>query len=287
LAASLLLTCDIKFFSLFFQMGCTLYAYVVASTVLAACHMGGSSDLKQLSPHMRNKFIGEVLLGIAKKQHITTDTHLDDITFDVDRLTSVVFKHLHLLDTEVGMTRIVGDYEIDNNDVLQTFPRSGHLNVTFHELLKEVGLVSLVSSRQLPDTGLHGNHSINLDALVDFILLIVRETLRETGQDQIRVPDMDKSFATDTVFFPVSGRFRAEGGWLRNLSTVHRTTDTIAMIGDTTISVVCGFRLQTMEFGFNHFEANLGRIKANGALTGTVPYNSINAKVGNKLPVTV
>jgi hypothetical protein len=259
----------------------TLYACVAVTAVLVAGHMGGSNDLKQLSPHVRYKFIGEVLVSIAKEQHITTDTHLDDIRFDVDRLTSVVFTHLHLLDTDVEMTRIVGDYEIDNNDVLQTFPRSGHLNVTFLELLKEVGLVSMVSSRQLPATGPQSNHSTNLNALVDFILMIVQDTLRETGRDQIRILDVDKSFTTDIVFFTVSGRFRAEDGWFKNLSTVHRTTDTIATIVGNTISVECGFGLQTMEFGFNHFEANLGSIEASGALTGTIPYNSVNAKVTN------
>lgn len=262
-------------------MGFTLYACVVATAVFVYGHMGGGSDLMDLSPQVRNRFIGEVLVRIAKQQNITTDTRLDDITFDVNTVTRVAFTHLHILDTDVETTRIVGDYEIDSNDVLENFPRSGRLNVTFHELLKEVGVVSLVSSRQIPTTRLQNNHSTNLNALVDFILMVVKDKIRENGQDQIEIPDMDKNFTTDIAFFPVRGRFRAQGGWFRNLSAVQRTSDTVATVVGNTISVVCSFGLQTMEFGFNQFEANLGFTEASGALSGTIPYNSISAKVSD------
>jgi len=255
----------------------------VAIILLVLGNVQGSSDLEHLSPHLRHRFIGEVLVGIAKEQHFTNDTCLSDITFDADRQTTVVFTHLCLLDTGVEVPRIVGDYEIENNNVQETLPRSGHLNVTFMGLLKEAGWEPLVDSQQIPPTGIH---STKLDDLVDFILLIVRDTLKETGRDQIEIPSVNKNFSTDILFFPVQGRFSAEGGWLKNLSTVHRTSDTVATTLGTNLSVVCGIGLQTLQLGYEHYVAVLGSIKASGRITVTIPHNAITIKVRNRfLPV--
>jgi hypothetical protein len=144
-----------------------------------------------------------------------------------------------------------------------------------------MGWESKVSSIHHPAVELQKNYSSNLDILVDFILPIVRETLQKTGHSQIKIPDVDESFTTDIMFFPVNGRFRAEDGWLRNLSSIYRTSDTIATLLDTTLTVVCGFGLQTLEFGFNQYEANLGLIKASGTMTGVIPHNSITAQVSS------
>ena len=238
----------------------------------------GSSDLKCLSPHLRHRFIGEVLVSIAKEQHFTKDTCLSDITLDADRQTTLLFKHLCLLGTDVEVPRIVGDYEIESNDVQETLSRSGHLNVTFTELLEEAGWEPLVGIQHLPTTGIH---STKLDDLVDFILLVVRDTLKESGRDQIEIPSANMNFSTDILFFPVHGRFIGEGGWLRNLGTVHRTSNTVATIVGTNLSVVCGIGLQTLQLGYEHYEANLGSIKASGRITVTIPHNAITVKVRN------
>jgi len=236
----------------------------------------GISDLEQFSPHLQHRFIGEVLVSIAKEQHFTKDTCLSDITFDADRQTTVVFTHLCLLGTTVEVPRIVGTYEIESNDVQETLPRSGCLNVTFTELLKEAGWEPLVGSQQIPPTGIH---STKLDDLVDFILLIVRDTLKETGRDQIKIPSVNKNFSTDILFFPVRGRFSAEGGWLRNLSTVHRTSATVVTTVGTNLSVVCGIGLQTLQLGYEHYVAILGSTEASGRITVTIPHNAITIKI--------
>jgi hypothetical protein len=184
----------------------------------------------------------------------------------------------------VEVPRIVGAYETESNDVQETLPRSGHLNVTFMELLKEAGWEPLVGSQQIsptpkdPPTGIH---STKLDDLVDFILLIVRDTLKETGRDQIEIPSVNKNFSTDILFFPVQGRFSAEGGWLRNLSTVHRISDTVATTVCTNLSVVCGIGLQTLQLGYEHYVAILGSIEASGRITVTIPHNAITITVRN------
>jgi hypothetical protein len=116
---------------------------------------------------------------------------------------------------------------------------------------------------------------------VDFILLIVRDTLKETGRDQIKIPSVNKNFSTDILFFPVLCRIRDEGGWLRNLSTVHRTSDTVAKTAGTNLSVVCGIGLQTLQLGYEHFVAILGSIETSGKITITVPHNAITIKVRN------
>jgi hypothetical protein len=174
--------------------------------------------------------------------------------------------------------RIVGDSEIENNDVQETLPRFGHLNVTFTELLKEAGWEPLVISQQTLPAGIH---STNLDDLVDFILLVVRDTLKETGRDEIEIPSVSENFSTDILFFPVQGSFSAEGGWLRNLSTVHRTSDTVATTVGTNLSVVCGIGLQTLQLGYKHYAAILGSIEASGRITATVSHNAVTIKVRN------
>jgi len=250
------------------------YTCTVAIILLVLGNVQGSSDLKHLSPHLRHRSIGEVLVSIAKEQHFTNDTCLSDITFDADRQTTVVFTHQCLLGTGVEIPRIVSDYEIESNDVQETLPRSGRLNVTFAELLKEAGWEPLVGSQQIPPTGIH---STKLDDLVDFILLIVRDTLKETGRDQIKIPSVDKNFS----IFPIRGRFIAGGGWLRNLSTVHRTSDTVATTVGTNLSVVCGIGLQTLQLGYKHYVAILGYTKIKGRITVRIPHNAITIKVRN------
>lgn len=254
------------------------YTCTVAIILLMLGDVQGSSDFKHLSAHLRHRFFGEVLVSIAKEQHFTKDTCLSDITFDADRQTYVMFTHLCLLGTDLEVPRIVGDYEIENNDVQETMPRFGHLNVTFTELLKEVGWEPLVISQQTLPAGIH---STKLDDLVDFILLVVRDTLKETGQDEIDIPSVSKNFSTDILFFPVQGSFSAEGGWLRNLSTVHRTSDTVATTVGTNLSVVCGIGLQTLQLGYKHYAAILGAIEASGRITVTIPHNAITIKVRN------
>jgi hypothetical protein len=257
----------------------TVHTSAVVIIVLVLGHVQGTSDLKRLSPDVRQRFIGEVFVSIARKQQLTKNIDLSNITVDADNLTTVLFTHLRLLNTDVEASSIVGDYEIVSNEVQLSFPRSGHLNVSFHELLKEIGWESTESSVRHPAVELQKNYSSNLDLLVDFILPIVRETLQKTGHTSIKIPDVDESFTTDIVFFPVNGRFRAENGWLMNLSTVYRTSDAIATLVDTTLTVVCGFGLQMLEFGFNQYEANLGLIEASGTITGVIPHNSVTAQV--------
>lgn len=247
------------------------YTCAVATILLMLGHVQGSSDLKHFSLNLRHRLIGEVLVSIAKEQHFTKDICLSDITFDADTQTTVVFTHLCLMGTDVEVPRIVGDYEIDSNDVQQTMPRSGHLNVTFTELLKEAGWEPLVDSQQLPPTG---THIAKVDDLVDFILLVVGDTLRETGRDHIQIPNVNESF-----YFLGQGRVIADGGYLRNLATVHRTTDTVVTTVGTNLSVVCGIGLQTLQLGYKHYEANLGSIKASGKITVTIPHNSITIKI--------
>jgi hypothetical protein len=257
----------------------TLFTCAVAIIVLVLGHVQSTSDLKRLSLHVRHRFIGEVLVSIARKRQLTKNIDLDDITVDADNQTTVLFTHLRLLNTDVEASRIVGDYEIVSNDVQPVFPRSGHLNIAFRELLKETGWKSSVGSVQLPAVELKKNYCTNLDKIVDFILPIVRDALQVTGHSQIKIPDVDESFSTDIIFFPVNGRFRAEDGWFRNLSTVYRTSDTIATLVGTTLTVVCSFGLQMLQFGFNQYEANLGLIEASGTVTGVIAHNSIIAQV--------
>ncbi|XP_069684584.1 uncharacterized protein [Periplaneta americana] len=260
-------------------MGLELRICSVVAILVAISQVEGNNSLTRFSSDLQRHFIAKVFLNIAQKRHLAPDiVHLDNVTVDADFLTTVVFTHLNLLEAgREGAARLEGDYEIISNDVEQAFPRDGHFNVSFMELVK-LHLPSAVQTFPVT-TPAPTNHTTNLDYLVDFILLIVRDTLRETKKDMITLPDVDEPFTT-YIIFPIEGRFKADGGWFKNLSTVHRTADTVAtIVGSTTINIVSAFGLQTMEFGFHHYDANLGALEASGSLTGSVRSNSITIKI--------
>lgn len=262
-------------------MGLELRICSVVAILVAISQVEGNNSLTRFSSDLQRHFIAKVFLNIAQKRHLAPDiVHLDNVTVDADFLTTVVFTHLNLLEAgREGAARLEGDYEIISNDVEQAFPRDGHFNVSFMELVK-LHLPSAVQTFPVT-TPAPTNHTTNLDYLVDFILLIVRDTLRETKKDMITLPDVDEPFTT-YIIFPIEGRFKADGGWFKNLSTVHRTADTVAtIVGSTTINIVSAFGLQTMEFGFHHYDANLGALEASGSLTGSVRSNSITIKVSD------
>lgn len=264
------------------KMGLELRLCTVVAILFAISLVGGNNNLARFSSDLRKHFLGKVLVNIAQKKHLAPDiVRLGNVTVDADALTTVVFTRVNLVEAgQEEAARLEGDYEIISNDVEQAFPRVGHFNVSFMELMREhlpYAVQTLPATTPPPR-----NHTTNLDYLVDFILLIVRDTLHETKRDMIPIPDVDKPFKTYLIFkyFPIEGRFRADGGWLRNLSTVHRTADTMAtIVGSTTISIVSAFGLQTLEFGFHHYDANVDQIEASGSVNGYARTNSITTKI--------
>ena len=122
----------------------------------------------------------------------------------------------------------------------------------------------------------------NLDEVVDFLLQVVRDGLHQTGRDQIVIPDVDEQFVANIVFIPVKGRFRAQDGWFRNISTIYRTGEVAVSTSRYEITVEFDLGLRTTQFGYRKYDAVLGAMEATGSLTGSVASDSIATKVRHR-----
>jgi hypothetical protein len=61
----------------------------------------------------------------------------------------------------------------------------------------------------------------NIKDFIDYILNVTKQNLT----DEITIPDFKKKSLKRMFFFVrMSGCFRAEDGWLKNLKTLHRTS---------------------------------------------------------------
>jgi hypothetical protein len=90
------------------------------------------------------------------------------------------------------------------------------------------------------------NQMGNLNDFVDYILNVTKENIA----DQIHIPDYVKSFEKKFGFIRIRGSFKAEGGWLRNLTTLHRTADVTLKHVNSSIEVSATVGLRTLDFGY-------------------------------------
>lgn len=111
----------------------------------------------------------------------------------------------------------------------------------------------------------------NTNDFIDYILNMTKQYLR----DEITIPDFEKSFEKNMFFLRISGCFRAEDGWLKNLKTLHRTTHVNMKKANKAIVVHAALRLGTLEFGYGRYTAKLLRVGPSGRVTATVGRNSI------------
>jgi hypothetical protein len=117
--------------------------------------------------------------------------------------------------------------------------------------------------------------TINLNKIVDGMLDTLRVDIIERGKDRISIPDVHKTFKKKVSFVTVKGEFEGENGWVKNLSTVHRTADALASSCGSIISVSCGFGFDDLELGYDDYTARFMRLTARGDISGIVANNSI------------
>ena len=117
--------------------------------------------------------------------------------------------------------------------------------------------------------------TLNLNKIVDDMLDTLRVDLIERGNDRISIPDVHETFKKKVGFVTVKGEFEGENGWVKNLSTVHRTADVLASSGGRTISVSCGFGFGDLQLGYDSYTAKFMSLKTRGKISGTVAKNSI------------
>jgi hypothetical protein len=117
--------------------------------------------------------------------------------------------------------------------------------------------------------------TVNLNKIVDGLLDGLRTDIVEQGKDKISIPQIDKTFQKKVGFLKVKGEFIGEDGWVKNLSTVHRTADVVASSYGNLISVSCGFGLEHLEVGYDRYQAKFMRVGPHGKISGIIGKNSI------------
>jgi len=89
----------------------------------------------------------------------------------------------------------------------------------------------------------------NVNDFVDYILNITKENLT----NEICIPDFEKSFGKRIGFIRISGSFKAEGGWLKNLNSLQRTADVTVNRVNNSIQVNAVMGLKSLKFGYTRY----------------------------------
>jgi len=89
----------------------------------------------------------------------------------------------------------------------------------------------------------------NINDFIDYILNMTKQNLT----DEITIPDFENSFEKNMLFLRISGSFRAEDGWLKNLKTLHRTSHVTMKKANKVIVVHATIGMGTLEFGYGRY----------------------------------
>jgi hypothetical protein len=92
----------------------------------------------------------------------------------------------------------------------------------------------------------------NLNDFIDYILNITKDNIT----DQISIPDFEKSFEKKLGLIKIRGSFKAEGGWLKSLTTLRRTADVVLKRVNDTVEVSAAMGLKALEFGYARYLRN-------------------------------
>jgi hypothetical protein len=165
------------------------------------------------------------------------------------------------------------------SELTQAFMHSERLhtdNVSSTVVLREDSEGSRINTSDVSTTAnITVCGTVNLNKIVDGLLDSLRTDIIEQGKDKISIPDIDETFKKKVGFFKVTGEFKGEDGWVKNLSTVHRTADVVASSYGNWISVSCGFGLGHLEVGYDKYHAKFIRIGPQGKINGIIGKNSI------------
>ncbi|XP_049850549.1 uncharacterized protein LOC126322885 [Schistocerca gregaria] len=130
------------------------------------------------------------------------------------------------------------------------------------------------------DAELHDDY---LDQIVDFALEIICRGIHAKGKDEVTAPDLHREFVRKLGPLQLKGSFDATGGLARNLSTLRRTEPTTVSRQGETLQLRAGLGLTTLAARYDHYEARLGSLQAQGQLAATVASDSIAVTVNVSL----
>ncbi|XP_069705326.1 mite allergen Lep d 7-like [Periplaneta americana] len=172
--------------------------------------------------------------------------------------------------SDVELTQTFLDSERQHSDNFELFGDTDELPTPASDAEFDVNSIVASTSSVLDVCG-----TVNLNKIVDEMLDSLRKDIVKRGKDKISIPNIHENFTKKVGIVKVKGVFDAEQGWVKNLSTVHRTADVFASSYGKWISVSCGFGLAHLELGYDEYKASFMKLGIHGQLDGLIAKNSI------------
>ncbi|PNF14078.1 hypothetical protein B7P43_G02150 [Cryptotermes secundus] len=144
-----------------------------------------------------------------------------------------------------------------------------------NKLFRNVTIAQLMDGKSGTEISFKSSKNARIGNLNDFINCILNIT-KENITDQISIPDFENSFEKKLGLVTIRGNFKAEGGWLKGLETIHRTADVTLKQLNNSIEFSAAMGLRTLEFGYARYRAKLLNVGPSGALTASVGSNSLS-----------
>ncbi|XP_024083064.1 uncharacterized protein LOC112127029 [Cimex lectularius] len=114
----------------------------------------------------------------------------------------------------------------------------------------------------------------NVDGMVN---KLIQETTRGL-QPKISLPKMNEDFKLRVMIINFRGTLEAEGGWLKNMTTLTRTGPVELKKDKETVSVSFPVRLNELKFGFDEIKISVLSTGASCSIDVSVGENSFNVR---------
>jgi hypothetical protein len=124
-----------------------------------------------------------------------------------------------------------------------------------NKMLRNVTIAQLMGNNTGTEISFKSSTNTRIGNLNDFIDCILNIT-KENITDQISIPDFENSFEKKLGLIIIRGIFKAEGGWLKSLETIHRTGDVTMQRLNNSIEVSAAMGLRALQFGYARYLRN-------------------------------
>ncbi|XP_067011463.2 uncharacterized protein [Anabrus simplex] len=119
----------------------------------------------------------------------------------------------------------------------------------------------------------------NLNEVVDIIIKFAQEIIKKSGHATVKIPDVQEHFSKRIHHIKISGDFKAENGFFKDLSSIRRTSDAILSHSGDNVTVSVGLGMGTLEAGYDHYNVKVEHVSISGNIKAEVSSNSVFVKV--------
>jgi hypothetical protein len=122
-----------------------------------------------------------------------------------------------------------------------------------NRMMRNVTITALTGNSPATERSFKSSAKTETENLNDFIDGMLNIT-KENTTGQISIPDFENSFEKKLGLISIRGYFKAEGGWLKCLETIHRTADATLKRVNNTIEVSATMGFKVLRFGYERYE---------------------------------